>query len=173
MTCGAVNALATIAAAVCLRTPLIGIRCSRPPALGAERPLHGGAVAVPETGGVDVGAGDHAAVPAAGDRGQVDAEVLGVLAHRRLGQRAQPAAPVRRAVGGRRSPAQRVRLGLPADLEPAVPHRLGAGVGRGGQQRRAVGPGAVVGSAAVRRWRGRRPASGAAGTARASVFRGP
>ncbi len=30
VTCGAVKALATIAAAVCLRTPLIGIRCSRP-----------------------------------------------------------------------------------------------------------------------------------------------
>src|SRR5699024_5216750 len=29
VTCGAVNALLTMAAAVCLRTPLIGVRCSR------------------------------------------------------------------------------------------------------------------------------------------------
>ena len=36
VTCGAVKALATIAAAVCLRTPLIGIRCSPPTATGTE-----------------------------------------------------------------------------------------------------------------------------------------
>ncbi len=34
MTCGAVNALATIAAAVALRIPVTGIRCSRAGVLG-------------------------------------------------------------------------------------------------------------------------------------------
>ena len=91
-------------------------------------------------GGVDVGAGDDAAVAGAGDRGEVDAEVLGVLAHRRLGQRPRarrwPCSDAGR--GGRRVAGQRVRLGLPADLEAAVPHRLDGRVGRGGQQRRPV-----------------------------------
>jgi hypothetical protein len=37
VTCGAVKALATIAAAVCLRTPLTGMRCSPAVAAGAGR----------------------------------------------------------------------------------------------------------------------------------------
>ena len=63
MTCGAVKALATIAAAVCLRTPLIGIRCS--PRRGVSAPNVPWTTVPPSRGGhggVDVGAGDHAAV---------------------------------------------------------------------------------------------------------------
>ena len=91
VTCGAVNALAATAAAVCLRTPRIGMRSSRPAAraqlryrgqrLAARGPLH----VVP---------GDRAGRPGAGQPGQVHAEVPGQLAHRRFGQhRCGPALP--------------------------------------------------------------------------------
>ena len=61
------NALATIAAAVCLRTPLIGIRCSRPASQtagavicrrGRERRRRlGGLGGLRRLGGFDVAAG--------------------------------------------------------------------------------------------------------------------
>ena len=182
MTCGAVNALATIAAAVCLRTPLIGIRCSPPTRAGRSGPgtVAGGTVGRGAGGGgVDVGAGDDAAGAGAADGGEVDAEVLGVLAHRRLGQRPQrTAAPGSTAARAPASAGGGVRLGRPADLQAAVPDRLDVGVGRGGQQRRAVGARAVVGLGQDdlrRRWpaRGRRPRRSRRGRRRASVLRGP
>ena len=109
---------------------------------GHEWPSPAGA---PDDRGVDVGARDDAAVARPGDRGEVDAQVLRVLAHRRLGQRPRTAVAVLDAGRGGRVTGQRVRLRLPADLEAAVPHRLDPGVGGGGEQRRSVGARAVVG----------------------------
>ena len=103
MTCGAVNALATMAAAVALRTPRIGSRRS-----AAPRPR----AAALRSGGRDVRlhvlAGDHPAGPGTGDRAQVDAEVLGQLAHRRLGQRHRSG-----TAGAARRPMSTARPALP------------------------------------------------------------
>ena len=114
VTCGAVNALATIAAAVAFRTPLIGIRRSRvagsyrrPPDVGANR-LPAAALS---TSARLITPSARLAV----HRGQVDAQVLGQLAHRRGGQRrACPAAAVGdairvRAARRRRRPRTRRR----------------------------------------------------------------
>ena len=126
-------------------------------------------------GGVDVGAGDDAVRPGAGDRGEVDAEVLGELAHRRLGQRPSRPRPWATPRGPRRRRSACGRLA--ADLEP--PWRTGsvAGVGRGGSApgrragRRRLGPADQDGAASARppptdrlaRGPGRsRPADGAA-----------
>ena len=125
MTCGAVNALATMFSAVSLRTPLIGMRCSRS---GAERRRRRRRDACRagrgrRRRGLHVVAGDRALRAGAGDRGQVDAEVPGQLAHRRLGQHRHRAGGRRRRRWPRRRPERRP----PATGAAA----LGAGAGTG------------------------------------------
>ncbi len=71
---------------IILRTPLIGSRVSRAPFVGDGRAARGRRGAGVRPGGLHVVAGDHAAGAAADERGEVDAEVLGQLAHGRLGQ---------------------------------------------------------------------------------------
>ena len=96
VTCGAVKALRTIASAVCLRTPRIGMRVVRSPGVGGARrsSTTGAAVtdAAPDAGrvGLDVGAGDQTGRSARLDQREVDAELLRELAHRR--GRARPLA---------------------------------------------------------------------------------
>ena len=82
VTCGAVNAESTIAWAIILRTPLIGLRCSRSPErakagawYAAAAPAAAGCAALPghlrPSGrvGLDVGAGDDAALARPGHAG--------------------------------------------------------------------------------------------------------
>ena len=93
VTCGAVKALRTIASAVNLRTPRIGMRVvrlasSREGAAGRRRGRGrgggaGAGAATRDGVGLDVGAGDEARLAGALDEGEVDAEVLGELAHGR------------------------------------------------------------------------------------------
>ena len=94
LTCGAVNALDTIAFAIALRTPLTGIRSSR-----SDRPFrrldvaeHAGLLRLAD----DVVAGDLAGETGRRDEAEVDPEVLGQLADGRLGDD--------RARGCRRAP---------------------------------------------------------------------
>ena len=99
VTCGAVNALRTIAAAVCLRTPVIGMRvsrggCCRRPTSAAARRRAGTRRPTPcgpghaRTSTSDAAASTSSRVmsprsPVPVDRLEVDAEVAGELAHRR------------------------------------------------------------------------------------------
>ena len=94
VTCGALNAESTIACAIILRTPLIGSRRSRSPvgraaAAGASA---GTSAPVSRTSRMnrarrlDVLAGDRAVRAGRGEAAEVDAEVLGELADRRLGE---------------------------------------------------------------------------------------
>ena len=130
MTCGAVNALATMAAAVALRTP-----ADRHPALPRRRLRRRRAA---RAAGGDVAAATALSTSSrvitpsgagAGDRAQVDAQVLGQLAHRRLGQRHQLAGPGAGASRRRR-------------------HRTGAGAGAAGAAVRPAVGGTAAGAAA-------------------------
>ena len=121
VTCGIVKALRTIASAMCLRMPLTGSRRSpsmlaaeaRPRRPGRRRrssdvPCAGRPTSARRLRGQDVVAGDRPVGPGRREVRQVDAEVLGQLAHRWLGptpaRRGRPAgAPAAaRPAGGRR-----------------------------------------------------------------------
>ena len=85
-TCGAVKADCTMAVAVALRTPLIGIRVSDgAPVSGAAGAASAGSD-VARRGPGHVVAGDHSADPAAAQRTKINSEILGQLANRWLGQ---------------------------------------------------------------------------------------
>ena len=138
MTCGAVNALATIAAAVCLRTPRTGIRssaagtlvaCPAAPACGTWPAAVVAASAARSTSSLVTR--PSFARPAARQPAEVDAEVPGQAPHGRLRQGARPSLP-----GGRR-PRRRGDAGgkLDADGEGRVGREGGEG-GRGREGRR-------------------------------------
>ena len=106
VTCGAVNALATMFSAVSLRTPLIGMRCSRS---GPKRRGRRAATPLAWAGPRRRRAACTSSRviepcgPVPDEREQVDAEVLGQLADRRLGQRDTGAGRCRRRCGRDRS----------------------------------------------------------------------
>ncbi len=85
-TWGAVKADCTMAVAVALRTPLIGIRVSDAPVVaGAAGAASAGSESLDAALG-HVVAGDHATDATAAQRTKINSEILGQLAHRRLGQ---------------------------------------------------------------------------------------
>ncbi len=131
VTCGAVKALRTIAAAVCLRTPLIGVRCSRP-----DRYTDGRAVRWPWSSRVG---GRRSATDVARDRPRVTSPRLpeGRAHHSRLDA-------ARRAAyrtGGRPGV---VPVGAAAGTGGRLDNRSGRGVcGRCSRRPRRTRPGPV------------------------------
>ena len=112
--------------AVSLRTPLTGMRCSRSApklaaAAPAARPSGSAAAVAPLAARCTSSRVIEPSGPDAGQRGQVDAEVLGQLAHRRLGQhrpagadRCRRPAPATGAV----RPGPEPGAGAPAPVRP-------------------------------------------------------
>ncbi len=101
VTCGAVNALAIIAAAVCLRTPRIGMRVTGPSSVKAS-------VADAIRLSLDVGPGDQPLSTGTDEVLEVDAELPGEVSHGR--RRPGSLAPLPRC-RDRDGPGERIGLG--------------------------------------------------------------
>ena len=178
--CGAVNALCTIAAAVNLRTPLIGMRRSSAAfaavvdraadsrARATTRAAWAGDIRRIRRRRLHVLARDEPVGPGAGERGEVDAELLGEMPHGRRRARALGAASRgggHRGRGGRRACGrQRDRrlgfrghqqVGSVVRADPCAAHRVTLAI-RAGAVADEVGLGGVggvvgLGSGAVSR----------------------